>query len=120
MGEEENPKNTVITFQQVRTSDFRIVHADGAWGAISSAGNIILTFYNERPIVPDSVKYHFDANSNFVPAPENFKPEFDRLVLRQFEVETVMTYESAKVIHEVLGNFIGMYEQAREAKKRTT
>lgn len=113
----EEPKSKQIRFIHTRLPSFRCIHADSAWGSINGQGNIALAFYNERPPLPQSMTYEYDANGNLLPTQESAKAVSDYDVLRQFEAEIIMSFETAKVVHTILGNFIKMREKADEIIK---
>jgi sulfite reductase alpha subunit-like flavoprotein len=110
------PRKPVL-FHHVRMGPFRSIHADGAWASINGLGNITLAFFNERPPLPKSVTYEYGESGQFVPTKEALTAVPDNEVLRQFEAEVIMSLESAKRIHTLLGNFIKIKEESDTAQK---
>lgn len=47
----------VVRFNYTKSSNYRIVKADGAWGAISARGEIMMSIFTERPPIPDFEEY---------------------------------------------------------------
>lgn len=107
-----NPTSTTapgsVKFYQRKTPGFRIVQADGAWGALNAYGIIHMQFFSEHPGLPAAVNMIASADGK----------KFERITLddgeeqhRDFEVDVVMTLPSAVQVHTLLGNFIKMAEE---------
>ena len=46
----------LITFHYLKASDYRSIHADGAFGGITPSGEIFCSFYIERPAIPQTIQ----------------------------------------------------------------
>jgi hypothetical protein len=57
-----NNKTNELTFHYIKSSDFRIIRADGITGNISPRGDIFLSFYSERFALPDSVTHRISES----------------------------------------------------------
>jgi hypothetical protein len=120
MSDAENKTNPAVSmtpgsvkFFNKKTPGFRIVQADGAWGALNAAGIIHMQFFSEHPGLPNAV--------NFIASADGKK--FEKITLdsgeeqhRDFEVDVAMTLSAAKLVHVVLGNFIKMAEDHVKAQ----
>ena len=51
-----------VKFHYIKSNHFRIIHADGLLGSITPKDDLIVTFYNERSPLPDSVTFEITAN----------------------------------------------------------
>ena len=49
----DNPKT--IVYHYVKGNGFHVVHGDGVWGGVTSRGYISMSFYSERPPIPQKV-----------------------------------------------------------------
>ncbi len=45
-------KSRTVKFHYIKSNFFRVVHADGAIGGITPAGNIFMSLYSERGAIP--------------------------------------------------------------------
>ncbi|HLH57490.1 MAG TPA: hypothetical protein VKY92_28180, partial [Verrucomicrobiae bacterium] len=64
--ETATPANVPVRFQHQRAGYFRAIHADGVWGALSNTSNIHLSFYNERPPIPNAVIQELGPDGQWV------------------------------------------------------
>lgn len=113
-GEKKSDVRQSVKFLHQRGGYYRAIHADGAWGAVSSASNIHLAFYNERPPIPNAVIQDLGPDGNWIH--ESLRvdpPQTEPSISRQFEVDVILSLEAAKVVREVLQNFIELAEKMR-------
>jgi len=76
----------------VKSSQFRVVHADGVWYEGDPHGNIHLIFYNERTAVPQAVVYNMDAQGQ----PISEAKRVQRGVAeRELEFDVVLSFATA-------------------------
>ena len=52
-----------IEFHYIKSSLFRVIHADGAYGGVTARGYIHVTFYNERKAIPQRTTVTVDADT---------------------------------------------------------
>jgi hypothetical protein len=96
---------------------FRSVQADGSWGRISPSGLIHLSFFNDCGIMP-AAEVH-DVGPDGTISPE-IKLDFasDANLVRQLEVDVILSLESAKSVRDNLQNFIEILEDLRNKKSK--
>ena len=102
-----NPQAASQIVTRFEVSNFyRVVHADGVWGAITPQGNISMTFFSERQAYPHTVT--FEVSGQVV-------KEVDRQVigsiLRELEVDVVMNIGMAHFLRTWLDDRIKEHEQ---------
>ena len=107
-----------VKFVHERAPLFRTVHADGAWGGASASTNVHLTFFSERPPIPRSVIMEISPEGTWLDKEPVIEVATDANVVRQFEVEVTMSLDIARVVHQVLQNFIKMAEDMRKEPER--
>ena len=48
-------KVTKIGFHYIKSNSYRVIHADGAWGGLTPRLDIFMSFYSERPPIPQTM-----------------------------------------------------------------
>jgi hypothetical protein len=46
-----------LFFDYIKSNDFRVIHADGAFGGLTPQGLVFVTLYAERPPIPTRIGY---------------------------------------------------------------
>jgi hypothetical protein len=114
------PITDKVNFVYEKSTVYRTIHADGAWGRNDGFGNIHLTLFNEKPPMPDrgvirldpkSGQWVIDATSLEMPANVD--------MVREMEVDVVMTLPAAVAIRNVLNNFIHTVIAGIEAQQKS-
>jgi hypothetical protein len=57
------PERKTIKIDYIKSSQFRVVHADGVFGGITPRGNIHLDIWSERPPIPQQVVHEIAENA---------------------------------------------------------
>ena len=99
-----------VKFIHEKCPQYRTYHVDGAWGAITGLSNIQLELYSEHPPLPKAVIHPVKPDGTYtgeqsiegIDDPDHF------VVVRDFQLGVVLSLQSAKLVHEILGNFIEM------------
>jgi hypothetical protein len=101
-------KPNAVKFLHEKTSDYRIVHVDGAWGSINSLGNAQLDLYVESALTPDAVLQPLGPDGNFSgeQVPLGRVDPKDILVVRHIQCGIVLSLSAATQIHSVLDSYI--------------
>jgi hypothetical protein len=60
MTKNNSPKEILIHY--IKTPSYRTYHVDGAYGGLTTKGNIYCEFFVERNVTPQSVLYSVDEN----------------------------------------------------------
>lgn len=111
----QEPQPLKVAFTQA--TFYRSIQADGAWGRISPAGMIHMSFFNDCGPIPAMTRQEFDASGK--PNPDMqlvFANEAN--IVRQLEVDVVMSLEAAKAVRENLDNFIRILEGLKQQQPK--
>ena len=84
-----------VTFE--RTSQFRTIHVDGAWGGVTPNGGIAVSLYHEHNPVPSKVTLRLEKGGTIQEDKSG-----GRGIRREIEVEARMTPEVARALAEWL------------------
>lgn len=102
-----------IRFKYVFSENYNPVYCNGAFGGVSTQGEIVVNFFMERMPIPNSVTNSINHDGTLggivVTDPENFNDT----VIRYISTGIVLNLENAKSIHEWLGNQIQELENRK-------
>ena len=94
--------DTRVAFDYIKSNFFRVLHSDGAIGSITPSGGIHLAFYSERPAFPRRVVHALDVDGKLgALLPE--LTESRGSVVREMDVDVVLSIDAAKAVYEWLG-----------------
>jgi hypothetical protein len=94
----------------VRGSLFRVVHASGVWYSGDSEQNLHLTFFNERSPIPEKLVLVLGPQGGVVgDVPE--KRELKTGVVRELEVDVVLSQAAAEELYKTLGENLKLFRQ---------
>ena len=100
----------------IKSNYFRVIHADGAWGGTTPAGNIGMTFYSERSPIPTRLVHKITPDGKL-------GGELSRTVrkgiVREAEVQVVLSVGVAKALISWLENKIQNVEEVHTANMET-
>jgi hypothetical protein len=102
-----------IEARYVKSSTYRVVHADGVWGGPTPQGNIFMAPYAEHWTNPDSLVYEVAPGGRLTPE----RREVEQGITRELEVGIVMSLRTAKSLLEWLR---GRIEQMERSEGRVT
>jgi hypothetical protein len=91
-----------VTMFVEKSSFFRVVHADGTLCALSPAGNVCLTFYNDRAAFPKEMVEGVNGEG-FVTGEIREKRNEPKGYARELETQIVMSKEVAMRLWRRLG-----------------
>lgn len=99
---------THLRFHYIKSNFFRVVYAEGAYGGISPRRQVVFSLYNERQAIPRVSSRRFVRVSETDLRPEGEEEIEDTRggVVREVEVEVVMSLRAALEFHEWLGGKI--------------
>jgi len=100
-----------VKFRFFKSTAFRAIHVDGAWGGVTPRGDIHMVLYNERPSIPDATFNVLTPEGrigNEIPG----SAEGSDGIVREVEVDAIMTLNTAKALHAWLTNKINYLENA--------
>lgn len=90
-----------IQFNYIKSSAFRVVHADGIYGGISPHGYVHFALYTERPTLPRTSVVPIDQNG--FPSGAEAITETKGGLTREVEVDVVVNLTSLVSMHHWLG-----------------
>ncbi|HEY1718717.1 MAG TPA: hypothetical protein VGH42_10565 [Verrucomicrobiae bacterium] len=98
-------------------AQYRVYHADGAWGVISHNGNVQLDFCVERPPTPSGViqPVHPDGNPT---GEQTFLGLGDQNyfnMVRDFQCSIVLSFAAAVQVRSVLDSYIAATKPQMDA-----
>ena len=118
MSEEETKKEKgKIEFKYIFPEDYNPAYANGAYGGLSSKGEIVINFYTERVPLPYSVVNELDEENGVIGDELKRDPKNEHpLMVRFITGGVILSPSSAKTIHEWLGKHLAVLEAAEEKK----
>lgn len=114
----ERQKVNQVAFKYKFPETYNPVYTNGAYGGLTSQGEIALNFYIERQPIPYEQKHEVNSEGTLGPL-MNQVPEVDEGVLnviRYVTVGVIMNPDTAKRIYDFLGkqlNILSTHQQAR-------
>jgi hypothetical protein len=108
-------KTVKITHE--KGAQYRVYHADGAWGVISHHGNVQLDFCVERPPTPSGViqPVHPDGNPTGEQKFLGLGDENYFNMVREFQCGIILSFAAAVQVRSVLDNYIKNTKQQMDA-----
>lgn len=83
-----------VTFDFIKSPQFRSIHVDGAIGGITPNGHIHISLYNERPAIPRQIIQEITPDGQL--GDEVVERRVSRGgVVREMDVDAYMTVETA-------------------------
>jgi hypothetical protein len=102
-----------IEFLFKRAQDYRIVASNGAWGGITTRGDIHLDFFVERQATPESLTQTVSDDGVLGPPVDS---EETRPVVREIQVGVLLSPEQTKNLVDFLNDKLKQLEQIKEKK----
>jgi hypothetical protein len=103
---EDKPK---IAFDYIKGHNFSTYHVDGAVGGLTPKGDLHIAFYSERMAIPRRVTHLLNDDGSIGDIEEI---ESRNSVVREMDVNVVMSVQTAVELHDWLG------ERIEEMKRR--
>lgn len=102
-----------IKFKYVFPEDYNPVYCNGAFGGISTHGEIVANFFLERMPVPNSVTNEVNPDGSLGGVVAVDPANIDETVIRYVSTGIVLSESNAKAIHTWLGYQIQELENRR-------
>lgn len=103
--QEHTPSQQRVAFDHIKSAQFRVIHVDGAVGGATPQGLMHIALYSERSPIPRRVVNEItEAGQVGAIVPEMMIVR-DALV-REVEVDAIMTLPVAENLHKWLGERI--------------
>lgn len=98
-----------LRFDFIKSSSFRVIHVDGAWGGLRPDLNIHMNLYSERYSIPKSVTIEFDPEN--LPEEQTVEVESRNCVVREVEVCALLDLATAKSLRDWLDDSVQKAEE---------
>jgi len=109
----QDQPNDQITFLYKFSEQYNPIYVNGAFGGPNPKGEIVMNFFMERHPIPKEMTQEIvdgKLGQTTKIVPENHNRNFVRFI----ETGTIMSLETAKSIHEWLGNHIANLEKTNK------
>ena len=116
-GNGTSPPPKRIEFHYVKSNYFRVIHADGAYGGVTSRGLIHLDIFSERSPIPQKTQHEITVNGKLG---KEVEKQGKSGVVREVEIGVVMNLDNAKSLVEWLNDKIAILEKHRESKEENS
>lgn len=104
-----------IVFKYIFRDDYNPVYANGAHGGVSSRGEIVINFFNERPAMPYEVEHDVLVDNTLSGGVVTKPKNFDGTLVRFVENGITINLETAKAIRKWLDEKITQLEGIKNA-----
>jgi len=116
MADEKKPLPEVLNFDYLKSNQFRVVHADGAFFAATGQGGVTVTFFAERQPIPRRITHKVNGDGTLGDELTDQRVVRDA-VIRDTEVAVAMTLDTAKQVKDKLQELITQVEKLRVKEK---
>ena len=89
----------------IKSTSFRVVHANGVWYGGDNQGNIHMTFFNERSPIPRTMVVNLDERGAVI-GEDITKRDSKQGIVREMEVDVVLSLQVALEFYQSLGENI--------------
>lgn len=105
-----------LTFDYIKSNFHHVVHCDGVWGGVTPRASIIMSFWSERPPIPQQVTYEVAAGGKLG---DEIKPKRKGrdAIVREVEVSVLMNLGTAKSLLTWLQDKVSAVEAALQADR---
>ncbi len=100
-----------IKCKYIFKDDYNPVYVNGAQGGINPQGEIVIDFYLERNALPISQTFEIEDDKLIAKEIETEPKDLKNSFVRVIENGVVLNYQTAKEIHNWLGNHISKLEE---------
>jgi hypothetical protein len=110
-----NKNKETLIVHNVKNSNYRQVHVDGAHGGITPSGYINLNFYSQRGAIPRGTKFEVSKDGQIGKMIENIENSKEGIV-REFEFGVYMDLNTCESLKEFLELKIKEYKSVIKEK----
>ena len=107
----------LIKFKFVFPENYNPVYCNGAFGGISTHGEIVANFFLERMPIPNSMTNLINPDGSLGGVVSVAPDTLDETVIRHVSTGIVLNEDSAKAIHAWLGNQIQELENRKTLQR---
>lgn len=106
-----------IKFKYVFPEDYNPVYCNGAYGGVSTHGEIVVNFFLERMPMPHSVTTPVNENGSLGGVESTDPSDLGETVIRYISTGVVLSESTAKSIYDWLGTQIQELERRKSANR---
>ncbi|MFP3868180.1 MAG: hypothetical protein ACLFUU_08455 [Desulfobacteraceae bacterium] len=99
-----------ISYDYIKSNQFRVIHVDGVWGGNAPTGFIHMSVFSERWPIPKRTVKKFEPEGRVGEEITEMRVVRDS-VIREVDAQLVLSVEVAKRIREWLDDKIASYEE---------
>lgn len=103
----------VVRTRFVRGNFSRVIHADGAWGAVTPQWNIHMALYSERPGTPDETEIQLDVQGGV----RDVAVTVPTFLIREIEADVILSEASAVGLRNWLNERLSELQSVRQASQ---
>ena len=109
-------KKPQLKFKYLFPEDYNPHYANGAHGGVTPRGELIVNFYLERQPLPRSITHVITPSGTIGPEIDTAPEDLNSSLVRHVSSGVVLTYQTARDIHQWLGEKIKELELMEQAK----
>lgn len=102
-----------VRFHWTTSNQFRVIHADGAYGGLTPYGAIFVALYSDHPPIPDVTVQPVSEEGLLGPEIAEGKVAAEGIE-REVEVSIVMSIPTAEALRDWLNERIKLAEKAQQ------
>lgn len=111
---DSKPRPETINFDYLKGAEFRVLHADGAFAALTTQGGLAISFFSERQPIPRRVVHKLNPDGSIGDEIAEQRVVRDAMV-RDVDVTITMNMEAAKRISELFAKIIQKFDEIARA-----
>lgn len=109
-----------LNFDYLKSSQFRVIHADGAFFALTTQGGLTISFFAERQPIPRRIVHKVNRDGSLGDELTEQRVVRDAII-RDTEVAVTMSLDTAKRVKDKLEEILSKAEEVtRQAKESRT
>lgn len=108
-----------IKFRYIFPEGYNPVYCNGAYGGISTNGEIIANFFVERLPIPNSITNEVNPDGTLGGAISTDPENIENILIRYISTGIILSEENAKAIHSWLGTQIQELENRKAISEKT-
>lgn len=109
-------KKPEITFKYIFPYDYNPLYINGAHGGVSPRGEIVANFFVERPPLPLAVSHEITPEGAIGPETTVEPSDLKASMVRYVSTGIILNYQSARELHQWLGEKIRELEFVSQAR----
>lgn len=104
-----------VRFYYLKSTQFRVLHVDGAIGGITPRGLIHLSVYSERPAIPQSQQHEISPEGRILDPNET---EGKLGIVRELDADLIMSKQGAVELRDWLTARIDELDEMQKKSKK--